>query len=135
MASHCSYKNQNSSYQGKFQGNVDQGKGNLDQASEELELSDGNSFGGREFFIVGEIFVDRTFFIYENFLSMENFFIDRESIKQSRISSSIENTFFFIGVSTGQQSLLAPLHNRQDIKANSFILRRLGKNQPCKVRM
>ena len=30
MASYRSYKNQNSSYQGKFQGNVDQGKGNLD---------------------------------------------------------------------------------------------------------
>ena len=30
------------------------------------------------FFIVREIFVDRTFFICENFLSMENFFIDRE---------------------------------------------------------
>ena len=40
MASYRSYKNQNSSYQGKFQGNVDQGKGNLDQASEELELSE-----------------------------------------------------------------------------------------------
>ena len=30
------YKNQNLSHQGKFQGNVDQGKGNFDQASQEL---------------------------------------------------------------------------------------------------
>ena len=85
MASHWSYKKQNSSYQGKFQGNVDQGKGNLDQASEELELSDANSFGGREFFIVGEIFVDRTFFVCENFYrefikTIQNFIIDREYI-------------------------------------------------------
>lgn len=79
MASHWSYKNQNSSYQGKFQGNVDQGKGNLDQASEELELCDGNSFGGREFFIVREIFVDRTFFI------CREFFIDGEFLHRSRI--------------------------------------------------
>ena len=135
MASHWSYKNQNSSYQGKFQGNVDQWKGNLDQASEELELSDGNSFEGREFFIVGEIFVDRTFFICENFLSMENFFIDREFIKTIQNFIIDREYIFFIGVSTGQQSLLTPLHNRQNIKANNFILGRLGKNQPCKVRM
>ena len=71
----------------------------------------------------------------DDFLSMENFFIDGEFVKtiqnfdhRSRIH------FFFIGVSTGQhQSLLAPLHNRQDIKANNFILGRLGKKQPCKV--
>ena len=87
MASHRSYKNQNSSYQGRFQGNVDQGKGNLDQASEELELSDRNSFGGREFLIVGEIFVDRTFFICENFFSssIENLLNDPEFHHQSRI--------------------------------------------------
>ena len=64
---------------GLIQGNVDQGKGNLDQASEELELCDGNSFGGREFFIVREIFVDRTFFI------CREFFIDGEFLHRSRI--------------------------------------------------
>ena len=73
----------------------------------------------------------------DDFLSMENFFIDREFVKtiQNFIIDGEYIFFFFIGVSTGQQSLLAPLHNRQDIKANNFILGRLGKKQPCKVRM
>ena len=73
----------------------------------------------------------------DDFLSMENFFIDREFVKtiQNFIIDREYIFFFIIGVSTGQQSLLAPLHNRQDIKANNFILGRLGKKQPCKVRM
>ena len=42
MASKWSYKpkDQNLSYQGKFQWNFDQGKGNLVQVSGELELSE-----------------------------------------------------------------------------------------------
>ena len=39
MASEWGYKNQNSSYQGNFQWNFDQGKGNLVWVSEELGLS------------------------------------------------------------------------------------------------
>ena len=35
-----SYQNQNSSYRGKFNWNVDQGKGNLVRISEEFELSE-----------------------------------------------------------------------------------------------
>ena len=70
----------------------------------------------------------------DDFLSMENFFIDGEFVKTiQNFITDREYIFFFIGVSTGQQSLLAPLHNRQDIKANNFILGRLGKKQPCKV--
>ena len=71
----------------------------------------------------------------ENFLSMENFFIDPEFIKTIQNFIIDREYIFFIGVSAGQQSLLAPLHNRQNIKANNFILGRLGKKQPCKVRM
>ena len=71
----------------------------------------------------------------ENFLSMENFFIDREFIETIQNFIIDREYIFFIGVSTGQQSLLAPLHNRQNIKANNLILGRLGKSQPCKVRM
>ena len=40
MASKWSYKDQNSSYQGKFQWNFDQGKGNLVWVSRELKLSE-----------------------------------------------------------------------------------------------
>ena len=41
MAFEWSYKNQNLSYQGKNQWNIDQGKENLIRLSEELELSSG----------------------------------------------------------------------------------------------
>ena len=85
------------------------------------------------FFIVREIFVDRTFFMCENFLSMENFFIDM--IENLKFLKTIQNFMIDHGVSTGQQSFLVPLHNRQTIKANNIILERLGKKQPCKVRM
>ena len=40
MASEWSYKNQNSSYRGKFKRNFDQGKGNLVRVCGEYELTE-----------------------------------------------------------------------------------------------
>lgn len=72
----------------------------------------------------------------DDFLSMENFFIDGEFVKTIQNFITDREYIFFLLESVlvnMPQSLLAPLHNRQDIKANNFILGRLGKKQPCKV--
>ena len=71
----------------------------------------------------------------DDFLSMENFFIDGEFVKTIQNFITDREYIFFLleSVLVNVQSLLAPLHNRQDMKANNFILGRLGKKQPCKV--
>ena len=100
----------------------------VEKSVDNLLSPDENSFGGREFFLS-----------FEKFLSIEHFSCARIFYRW-RISSSIENLKFLktiqnFKIDHGQQCFLVPLHNRQNIKANNFIFGRLGKNQPCKVRM